>query len=822
MTFLKKISLPVCFISLLLPIINATAETLQYTYDDSGSLQQVLHDDGTAVDYVYDNMGNRLQRAVTAPNSPANTPPAQVSSPSVTPGAVDISLSPTLSWTSGGDSDSGDAVSSYIYFGPTGDMELVSSGNQTSWTPGPLEPLTEYCWQVVTVDSHNSQTEGPEWCFTTENLPLTAAFSVEQFPDPDDTRYCTMRFTDTSTTPLPAEINNWEWDIEHDGVIDSTVQNSFFYARTYKEYTVQLTVTDSNGASATVSQTVFCDRDGDGIRDSSDNCRRSYNPDQVNSDNDDWGDICDNCSIANNPEQLDEDIDGIGNACDEDMDGDHILNAEDNCPVDYNLDQIDTAGDGFGDACTVYHCVSTTTELQKILNVAAANSKNDIIRLVQGEYKISDNDNTYFNFSAAEPYSLFLEGGYSANCANRTIAPENTVLDGTTIENTRFYEAGVLYISSNQSSIYHPAYYHPTYIPSVLIEGITIQNGHGYHSGGVYFSSKLADFSLLSSIISGNRGERTGGLSITTPTLVYINNSAVTENVTPDGYYSKGGVYITTGRAVISNNLIADNIGSNYGGLYVYAHDYVEQVQLINNTIVNNIGAREDSDAGGVIVKLRGRYIAGTVDIYNNIFWGNSGTRKGYELSVTKGSSSGPDSVLNVFNNVFDQEDTSFTDRKTVKNSADNLNTDPLFANPTNGNYRLSASSPVIDAGFDSAPSLSQLDLDGQNRIMDGDNDGTAHVDIGAYEYNPNDTDGDGIGDDWEMEQFGNLQTANATTDYDGDGYSDLQEYLNRDILDNQGNSYDPKVKNASGGPGYIPSLLFNRGFLPAILMLLL
>ncbi|MCI5180732.1 MAG: hypothetical protein D3911_15730 [Candidatus Electrothrix sp. AW3_4] len=733
-------------------------------------------------------MGNRLQRAVTAPNSPANTPPAQVSSPSVTPGAVDISLSPTLSWTGGGDSDSGDAVSSYIYFGPTGDMELVYSGSGTSWTPGPLEPLTEYCWQVVTVDSHNSQTEGPEWCFTTENLPLTAAFSVEQFPDPDDARYCTIRFIDNSTVPLPNKIISWQWDMNQDGVLDSELQDTTYLGRIWEEYPVQLTITDSSGATATTSQNVFCDRDGDGIRDSIDNCRRSYNPDQVNSDDDDWGDICDNCSIANNPEQLDEDIDGIGNACDEDMDGDHILNAEDNCPVDYNLDQIDTAGDGFGDACTVYHCVSTTTELQKILNVAAANSKNDIIRLVQGEYKISDNDNTYFNFSAAEPYSLFIEGGYGANCVDRTIAPENTVLDGTTVENTRFYDAGVLYIFSNQSSNFHPAY-----IPSVLIEGITVQNGHGYHSGGVYFSSNLANFSLLSSIISGNRGDRKGGLFITTPTSVYINNSAVAENVTPDDYNSKGGVYITSGRAIISNNLIADNIGSDYGALYVYAHNFEEKVQLINNTIVNNVGAGEYSDAGGVIVKLRGREIAGTVDIYNNIFWGNSGTRKGYELSVTKGFSSGPDSVLNAFNNIFDQDDILF--KQDINNRQDNLDINPLFADPTNGNYRLSASSPLIDVGLNNAPSLPQVDLDGNNRIMDGDNDGTAHVDIGAYEYNPNDTDGDGIGDDWEMEQFGNLQTANATTDYDGDGYSDLQEYLNRDILDNQGNSYDPKVK---------------------------
>lgn len=40
------------------------------------------------------------------------------------------------------------------------------------------------------------------------------------------------------------------------------------------------------------------------------------------------------------------------------------------------------------------------------------------------------------------------------------------------------------------------------------------------------------------------------------------------------------------------------------------------------------------------------------------------------------------------------------------------------------------------------------------------------------------DTDGDGIADAWEQQRFGNLTTADATSDTDHDGQSDLQEYL--------------------------------------------
>lgn len=40
------------------------------------------------------------------------------------------------------------------------------------------------------------------------------------------------------------------------------------------------------------------------------------------------------------------------------------------------------------------------------------------------------------------------------------------------------------------------------------------------------------------------------------------------------------------------------------------------------------------------------------------------------------------------------------------------------------------------------------------------------------------DTDGDGIADAWERIWFGNLTTANATSDWDHDGMTDAQEYL--------------------------------------------
>jgi len=65
---------------------------------------------------------------------------------------------------------------------------------------------------------------------------------------------------------------------------------------------------------------------------------------------------------------------------------------------------------------------------------------------------------------------------------------------------------------------------------------------------------------------------------------------------------------------------------------------------------------------------------------------------------------------------------------------------DPLGPDGSAGteddNLRLASGSPCIDAG-DNAVVIETLDLDGNPRIVDHDGDGTATVDMGAYEAQP-------------------------------------------------------------------------------------
>ncbi len=112
------------------------------------------------------------------------------------------------------------------------------------------------------------------------------------------------------------------------------------------------------------------DYDGDGIKDTVDNCPNHANSDQKDNDNDSYGDACDldndndgiannkdNCPLVSNRSQKDADNNGTGDACEsqspekDDDDDDGVKNNIDNCPAISNSDQADKDSDGQGDAC---------------------------------------------------------------------------------------------------------------------------------------------------------------------------------------------------------------------------------------------------------------------------------------------------------------------------------------------------------------------------------------------------------------------------------------------------------------------------------------
>ena len=69
--------------------------------------------------------------------------------------------------------------------------------------------------------------------------------------------------------------------------------------------------------------------------------------------------------------------------------------------------------------------------------------------------------------------------------------------------------------------------------------------------------------------------------------------------------------------------------------------------------------------------------------------------------------------------------------------NGNNIHEDPLFVDPTNGDFHLQSTSPCIDQGDNNAPSIPAEDFEGDSRIIDGDGDSNAVVDMGADEFRP-------------------------------------------------------------------------------------
>jgi len=70
----------------------------------------------------------------------------------------------------------------------------------------------------------------------------------------------------------------------------------------------------------------------------------------------------------------------------------------------------------------------------------------------------------------------------------------------------------------------------------------------------------------------------------------------------------------------------------------------------------------------------------------------------------------------------------------TVYPGTGNISADPQFTNPASGDFHLQTGSPCIDAGTNGASGMPSTDYAGQPRIRDGNDDGLAVADLGAYE----------------------------------------------------------------------------------------
>ncbi|MBI4716599.1 MAG: hypothetical protein HY763_02250 [Planctomycetes bacterium] len=206
-------------------------------------------------------------------------------------------------------------------------------------------------------------------------------------------------------------------------------------------------------------------------------------------------------------------------------------------------------------------------------------------------------------------------------------------------------------------------------------------------SGGAVFQIR-STANYADSVFDGNQGGE-GGAILTYESGLSLARCTLTDNGTIWGY--GGALLVRSGSTTIVNALVAGNQAQNSGGA-IYSED--GGLLLVNCTIADNQAA---ATGGGLYGDRDARFHP-----KNTIFWNNAP-------------------------NDYDW------DRNEPQLSSCLVGVAPDFVG--GGDYRLSENSPGIDAGDNNfTTEAGSADLAGSARLVEGDCDSTATIDVGAYE----------------------------------------------------------------------------------------
>ncbi|MBD3183368.1 T9SS type A sorting domain-containing protein [Candidatus Poribacteria bacterium] len=310
----------------------------------------------------------------------------------------------------------------------------------------------------------------------------------------------------------------------------------------------------------------------------------------------------------------------------------------------------------------------------------------------------------------ASPYTDYHRGFIFQNGEDR-----HSVLDGFTIKGAWLIKLGMhtgggIYCTSS-----------PTIKNNVITDNIS--SGTLTRGGGIFLSGSGCSPLIINNFIHDNSANTGGGIHCRYGASPEIIGNVISNNGADTG----GGLYIEDASVFMANNLIINN----YLPVWIYADFFPgaaitchhSSLTLINNTIAgNSIGYTSPDDT--YIISLMGSEST----IINTIIR-NSGIS---EIGAVEWNSRG--SVVDIsYSNIQNMQE-SVVGSGTVNWLDGNIDANPAFVDPDNGDYHLSNNSPCIGSGLylTEADSIYMPleDLDGNPRPNPPGTD----PDMGAYE----------------------------------------------------------------------------------------
>ncbi len=228
------------------------------------------------------------------------------------------------------------------------------------------------------------------------------------------------------------------------------------------------------------------------------------------------------------------------------------------------------------------------------------------------------------------------------------------------------------------------------YFSDAYITGCTIENGDPstVSGGGMYTYGGSP--TIEGCLLRGNEVTWVGGAVLDVSTSTYI-NCIVCDN---EAYFYGGGIYVnqatddTSPAPVFINCTIYGNDAVKGGGIY---ND--NAIPTVTNCIIWGNTVSTPIDGPGIFD--------------SRSIWPGAGT------TATYSDIQGLSKFLGI----------------------GNLWVDPEFVDPGNDDFSLPFGSPCIDEGTNSVSGLPAQDYAGNPRVLDGNEDGTATVDMGAMEF---------------------------------------------------------------------------------------